>query len=560
MVYLRFAERSDNERDQGRTFPSPMRKHSSIALSGTESSCAESQRAHEKSPERRLDQDVSRDCMSPKTGYSGKALKEDMVQQSPLLTSPSKNLPRRRSSTMDGSSLQASVLSTRDKKKKKSSSRKKQGCGGGGGVGGGLGIFLSMYDGKEKRQERKGRLFSSSGSYNGSVGSESTSSMKSITSMPARMFCRSGRSDRKEAASVKGQQQGMDKSNGIEHTSHSSSSSITRRSAAGTTTPSSSPSKKYLSRCASFDGYEPKTAKHDESNSLSRSYHESPRQAMKKGTIRKDNIVLAEDTSSSRPNTPRRTASLSPSKSSLARATYHGDVPTTPRRDEESNNMTQSDHGPRGATTPRRVRPLLNRGGLIPSPTRRVNPNFGIDQYLGDRVTRSYEQLLFDFQDSSSSFEVDASLVLSDVPLLVQSEEKTKCVDMSGPVQGANKALSPGPPLARNISPEKLVNRNASEGAEEALPRNCPECTTDVSEEECLLPPELNRHTSEESLACPFQRPSPETRRVNRQLSTPDDLILGYFSILKEFDDSAGACHSVASVSLRLPPVSHFPL
>jgi hypothetical protein len=559
-----------------------------------------------------------------------------------LISSPTKKLPRRRSSTMNESSLQASVLSTNDKKK--SSSRRKKQDG-----GGGLGIFLSKYDGKKEKQQARNKgntLFSSGGSCNGSVGTESTSSKKSITSMPARlplMFSRSGRSDRKEAALAKGQKQGMGKSNDSEHASSSTSSSTTRRSTVQTSsyyTPSSlimrtrsvSPSRKFLSRCSSFDGYEPKAPKDDESNSLSHNYHESPRrgmkkdasskikngsqdtssshpytprksplsiatttaarprttpssspakkylsrcasfdgyetktsnrgdsssfshrnhesprQAMKQGAICKDRNVLSQDiSSSSHPNTPRQSPrDTSSYNSSLARATYHGEVLKTPRRDADDKfNMTQSDHGPGGAsptTTPRRVRPSLNRGGLIPSPLRRVNPNFGIDQYLGDRVTRSYEQLLFDFQDSSSSFEVDASLVLSDVPLLAQPEEKTKCLDMSEPVQGVHQAPPPGSPLAPSYFPEKEANRNVSGEGEEAIPRNCPECIVDTAEEECLLPPELNRHISEESLACPFQRPPEETRQVNHKLAISDDLLLDYFSILKEFDDSAGA-------------------
>jgi hypothetical protein len=115
------------------------------------------------------------------------------AQQSPQITSPSKKIPRRGSSSSYAKfeALVQSSLSSLSPNKKSSPRRKKQG-------GGGLGAFLSKYDDKEQRGEgghNKG-VFSSSISFTGSIGSES--SKKSMASMPARlpiMFNRSTRSD-----------------------------------------------------------------------------------------------------------------------------------------------------------------------------------------------------------------------------------------------------------------------------------------------------------------------------------------------------------------------------
>lgn len=92
----------------------------------------------------------------------------------------------------------------------------------------GLGAFLSKYNDKEQQEGPNGVFSSSSASYTGSVGSESTGSKKSSTSMPARlpiMFSRSGRSDTQATVTVTGQTQDIGgKTNGSEHTSSTPSS------------------------------------------------------------------------------------------------------------------------------------------------------------------------------------------------------------------------------------------------------------------------------------------------------------------------------------------------
>jgi hypothetical protein len=429
--------------------------------------------------------------------------------------------------TMEDAVLQAmSSLSSSPQHKKKSSPRRRK--------HGGLGAFLSKYDDKEQQQHGKKGLNSSSASYTCSIGSESTGSKKSITSMPGRlplMFCRSGRSDTKEttAASTTTKCSTSPK-RGVKQT-HSSQDKSTSGSASPSKSPfrTASPTRKALqtapswgrgparsspTRCTSYDGCVAKPASQGGGgeSGLSASNHET---GISKTSLRTVPSML----------------SPSPSPSSA-------------------------------------VHPRLNRGGLVKTPSLRMNGNFGIDQELGDQVVASYEKLISEFDqvdDHGNHHGNHHGKHHGDVLLSAArtcTERTTQFPALSGRAEGVRKAL-PGPPLLahatvsvdRSTSEKESLQKDRPDSVRRQVNRNASE---EISSRVVRSPEgrrQCNRSTSEDSLSCAaFLRAPQEKRRpVNRNHSTPEEMITAYHTILSEFNDSSGnlevnaSCHVLSS-------------